>query len=143
MEKLFVSAKVFYQSMPPKWMKTLFDHSTPHIETFRSMFDATDRTPILVGERAAEAGEISAVGEAKRSARFVQLYPVPSADGRIFVNSTRRHDVKIFDLSGRQVAVFRRKSGNYELKLEGSGVFLMQFLGQGGVVQVEKVFVGN
>lgn len=139
-EGIFVSAKVFYQSTPPKWMKEMFDESTPEIESFRSMFDAADRSPVLVRETSGFFSPPVAAGEAWAT-DFIRLYPTPSAEGRIFIESQQLHDVQVFDLKGRQTDAFQRKSGNYELRVKGGGVFLLKFTGQHGQVQVEKVVV--
>lgn len=136
---LHVRARVFYQSTPPKWMKEMFDESTPEIETFRSMFNAADRTPVLVKEAELEVEAYVSATRQLRAEKFIRLYPTPAQDGRIFVQSSQLHDVKIYDLKGRLVSSFRGKSGNYELIIDRKGVFLIQFTGQNGAVVTEKV----
>ena len=136
---LTVSARVFYQSTPPKWMKEMFDESTPEIEAFRSMFDAADRTPVLVKSVSLDVEEW--VNSATESVveKFISLYPVPVKDGRIYVSSTQRHDVKVYDMKGRVLDVMKGKSGNYEIKMKEKGVFFIQFTGKNGTVITEKV----
>jgi hypothetical protein len=137
-EPVYVSARVFYQSTPPKWMQEMFAESTPEIDAFRTMFDTADRTPVLIRE-ASDFFSPPVTAKERPSGHFIRLYPTPSADGRIFVQSTVPHDVKIFGLNGQLVDVLKRKSGNYELRLPGSGVFLLKFEGKNGRVQMEKV----
>ncbi|HYV91912.1 MAG TPA: T9SS type A sorting domain-containing protein [Chitinophagales bacterium] len=43
-----VYAKVFYQSVPPRWVKEMFTYSSAEIDTFKSMYYAADQTPIMV-----------------------------------------------------------------------------------------------
>lgn len=43
-----VSARVLYQSLPPKWMQEMFDESTPEIETFRTMYDNADQSAVVI-----------------------------------------------------------------------------------------------
>ena len=140
-EPVFVSAKVFYQSTPPKWMQEMFAESTPEIDAFRPMFDAADRTPVLIREASAFFSPPVAAKERKPSGNFIRLYPTPSADGQIFIQSTQPHDVKVFGMNGQLLDVFKGKSGSYELQLKKQGVFLLKFEGKNGRGQVEKVVV--
>ncbi len=48
--QISVSAKVWYQSLPPKWMAPIFAFSSPEIDSFRTMFDAADHSPTLIAE---------------------------------------------------------------------------------------------
>jgi hypothetical protein len=56
-----VSARVWYQSLPPKWMAPLFEYSSPEIDLFKSMFDAADRSPVLVAEQTLDSILVSPV----------------------------------------------------------------------------------
>lgn len=138
---LYATAQVFYQSMPPKWMKEMFDHSSTEIDDFRAMFDEADRSPVLV--RAAEAmadAFVSATTAARRQA-FVKLWPNPTSTGRIFVQSSQLHDVQVFAPNGQVVTALKRKSGNYEILMESPGLYLLQFKATDGRVQSEKIVV--
>ncbi|MCY7410180.1 MAG: T9SS type A sorting domain-containing protein, partial [Chitinophagales bacterium] len=42
-----VYAKVFYQAVPPRWVKELFSYSSDDIDAFKSMYNAADRSPVL------------------------------------------------------------------------------------------------
>lgn len=138
---LRVTANVFYQPTPPKWMIEMFNETTPEIETFRSMFAAADRAPVLVRSAEIVVDPIISAVKNQRQTSFVKLYPTLSSNGRLFVESSQVHDVKVFDLKGRPVELLRNKTGNYELGLTGRGVFLVQFRGRDGRVQTEKVVV--
>jgi hypothetical protein len=138
---LRVTANVFYQPTPPKWMIEMFNETTPEIETFRSMFAAADRAPVLVRSAEIVVDPIISGVKNQHQTTFVKLYPTLSSNGRLFVESSQVHDVKVFDLKGRQIELLRNKAGNYELSLTGRGVFLVQFKGRDGRVQTEKVVV--
>ncbi|MBK9017861.1 MAG: hypothetical protein IPM82_29600 [Saprospiraceae bacterium] len=118
---------MFYQPLPPKWMDEMFSETTPEIETFRSMFDAADRMPVLVKASEIMVDPIISSVKSRSQEAFVKLYPTLSTDGRLFVQSSQEHEVRVIDLKGQQVDAMRRKSGNYELNLSGRGVFLVQF----------------
>lgn len=138
---LFVKANVFYQPTPPKWMLEMFGETTPEIETFRPMFAAADRAPVLV--RSAEIMVDPLISGVKNRSRnvFVKIFPNPTSDGRLFVKATAEHDLRIFDLKGRQVDFLRSKKGDYEINLPARGVYLLQFTGRSGQVQTEKIIV--
>ncbi len=139
LEPLIVSARVFYQPTPPKWMKEMFDHHTPEIDKFRSQFAEVDRSPVLMREAVITVDEFVATRDSKPRARFVNLFPTPSSIGRIFVQSTQPHTVEVFDLKGRRLEYFKNKSGQYELKLKGKGVLMLRFTSNTGISQIEKV----
>jgi hypothetical protein len=44
-----VRSKLYYQSVPPKWVDNMFTYSTPEISTFQSMYNSADQSPVLVG----------------------------------------------------------------------------------------------
>ncbi|HHM21908.1 MAG TPA: hypothetical protein ENJ20_07770, partial [Bacteroidetes bacterium] len=85
-----INATVYYQPTPPKWMKEMFDHSTPAIDTFRQMFAAADRSPVPVRSATLLAEAISASGQASSTTSFVRLFPIPSKDGRINIVSNQK-----------------------------------------------------
>jgi hypothetical protein len=82
----------------------------------------------------------SAVGQHQQQA-FVKLYPTLSTNGRISVQSSQQHEVRVYDLHGRQVEFFAKKSGNYELWLREKGVYIVRFKNRQGQVQAERVVV--
>ncbi len=138
---LLVTANVFYQPTPPKWMLEMFSETSPEIETFRPMFAAADRAPVLVRSANIMVDPIISGVKNRSQETFVQIYPNPTSDGRLYVKSIAEHEARVFDLKGRQVAFLRSKTGNYEINLPGSGVFLVKFSGRNGQVQTEKIIV--
>ncbi|MBK8564582.1 MAG: T9SS type A sorting domain-containing protein [Saprospiraceae bacterium] len=140
-EQLQVTANVYYQPLPPKWMDEMFSVMTPEIETFRTMFDAADRAPVLVRSVQMTVDALPSSTKQQPKAPFVKLYPTLSSNGRLFVESSKIHEVQVFDLNGRPVEQLPRKSGNYELWLREKGVYLVRFRSVDGQVQVERVVV--
>lgn len=43
-----VYARVFYQSVPPRWVQDMFTYSSEAIDTFESMYDAADQSPLMI-----------------------------------------------------------------------------------------------
>ena len=105
---LTVSARVWYQSMPPKWMSPMFAYSTPEIDSFRPMFEATDRTPELVASAVLNNVQVSPVSTAvPESYHFVRVVPSVTNDGQLRIDLpavVRLRRISIWSASGRLVA---------------------------------------
>ena len=80
---LTVSAKIWYQSLPPKWMEPMFAFSTPEIDSFRQMFNAADRSPVLIASAVLENVMVSPVSASETWLGQVRVLPTLSADGRV------------------------------------------------------------
>ncbi|MDX1912161.1 MAG: T9SS type A sorting domain-containing protein [Saprospiraceae bacterium] len=102
---LSVSARVWYQSLPPKWMAPLFEYSSPEIDSFKAMFDAADRSPVLVAAQQLDSVYVSSVATKNLSIQGrVQVFPSLSTDGKVWVKAegnvaVRR--IQIWDAAGR------------------------------------------
>ncbi|MCH2197791.1 MAG: T9SS type A sorting domain-containing protein [Flavobacteriales bacterium] len=79
---LIVSAKLWYQAAPPKWMEEMFSFSTPEIETFQALYEEQGAAPVLVDEQ-----EITLTIDNVEEflADQVTIYPNPSTDGIVTV----------------------------------------------------------
>jgi len=105
--RVSVRAKLWYQSLPPKWMAPMFEYSSPEIDAFRLMFDAADRSPVLVAEAALDSVFVSSVS-VKNAYNEVGLdvFPTLSTDGRVNLKArgnTQVGRVQVWDSSGRMV----------------------------------------
>jgi hypothetical protein len=80
-----VFARVFYQTVPPGWLKEMFTYTSAPIDSFRNMYQAADRTPFLIG---ADSLNIASVGSSETALNDgFDIYPNPSTDGRIRISS--------------------------------------------------------
>ena len=81
---LTVAARVWYQSLPPKWMAPMLAESTPEIDSFRQMFTAADRSPVLVASTVLENVWVSPVSaKEEQAAAGIAVHPTLSTDGRV------------------------------------------------------------
>ncbi len=105
--KISVSAKVWYQSLPPKWMAPMFAFSTPEIDSFRVMFDAADHFPTLIAEASLDAVFISPVAIKNiQNKGYVKIFPTLTTDGRVYLQpsgNTLIHQVQAWDATGHLV----------------------------------------
>ncbi len=105
--QLSVSARVWYQSLPPKWMAPMFAVSSPEIDSFRVMFDAADHSPTLIAEAFLDSVFVSPVSIKNiDSEGFVNVFPSLSMDGRVnvrAVGNTEIRRVQVWDSAGKLV----------------------------------------
>ena len=105
--RLSVRARVWYQSLPPKWMAPMFEFSSPEIDSFRVMFDAADHSPTLIAEATLDSVYVSPVSVKNiAQAGLVKIFPSLSQDGRVNVrangNIQIRH-IQVWDSAGKRV----------------------------------------
>ncbi len=82
-----VKSKMYYQSIPPKWVENMFTYSTPEINTFKTMYDGADKKPILVA-----SDSLINVLLPLSTNRFslneqVKVWPTITMDGNIYISS--------------------------------------------------------
>lgn len=98
---LDVSAKVYYQSVPRKWLDEMFAYESEEIDLFRDLFEAADHTPELIA-----AASIDSVWTSVPNAiqtKQLLAYPSPTSDGFITIDvpESDRMQVTMFDVSGK------------------------------------------
>jgi len=104
---LTVTAKVWYQSLPPKWMAPMFAHSSPEIDAFKTMFDAADRSPVLIAEQVLDSVFVSPVSTKNiDKQKFVKIFPTLNLDGKVTVQvvpGVRVQRIQVWDAAGKLV----------------------------------------
>lgn len=77
-----MDVRVWYQSMPPRWVAPMFDIQDSTIQAFQALFEAQGAAPELVAEASVSVPVVSSVSE---QARHGQAFPNPTVDGRVTV----------------------------------------------------------
>ncbi len=135
--ELTVMASVYYQSLPPKWMKEMFEASTPEIDLFKSMFDGADQSPVLIAADTLNNLFVSSVGTAEPDwAAQIQLYPNPSKDQALQIAlplNLKLKTLKVFSVDGRLLQTHQSLPTQLDLP-EQSGIFILQFETDQGVI---------
>lgn len=102
-----VTARVWYQTLPPKWMMPIFALSSPAIDSFKVMFDAADRSPILVAEKTLGPVMVTPLhANTAVAAAAVLVTPTLSPDGRVSVHTAPGvtiHRLQVYDMAGKLV----------------------------------------
>lgn len=100
---LNVSARVYYQSVPRKWLDEMFSYSSTEIDLFENMFNAADQTPVLV-EEILEGPIFQSINEFED--QFISIYPNPVSEPYFNFNSGHYfpvNRVEIYDLQGKLI----------------------------------------
>ncbi|MCB0525731.1 MAG: T9SS type A sorting domain-containing protein [Saprospiraceae bacterium] len=104
---LSVSARVWYQSLPPKWMAPIFEYSGPEIDSFKAMFDNADLAPILVTEQTLADVYVSPVGTVDHGENsLVSISQNVSSNGIIHVMpsaNTQIKEITVWSGNGKMV----------------------------------------
>ena len=77
-----MDVRVWYQSMPPRWVAPMFDIQDSTIQAFQALFEAQGAAPELVAETSVSVPVVSSVSE---QTRHGQAFPNPTVDGRVTV----------------------------------------------------------
>lgn len=126
-EALLIDAKVYYQSVPPKWTEELFEVDDPLVDHFEDMYNSMDHTPILVKEISLEDGIWVGLEEPEVDPSFLV-----TADGRMRFTAPDQGVLRVFDLTGRMLVQSNCPKGVQWHELPGvASVLLIHFESNG------------
>jgi hypothetical protein len=140
-EKLIATAKIYYQTAPPKWMKEMFDEQTAEIDVFREMFLAADRNPVLLKTRSIAVDEIMVgTNQPEVSAENSFLVNNFSNDGIFKIKSSQIHDIVVCNLKGQLIFQKHNQTGDYQINLNvPKGLYLISFYTKSGKTITKKI----
>ena len=128
---LNVYARVFYQSVPPRWVQDMFTYSSEAIDTFESMYHAADHSLMMVAHDSLMNIVLPTLVSnisAERSLRLLNSLDAHSISienkGRLMI-----YDVRIFEMNGilRSLVTINRSIATIPIKLpDPSGVYLIR-----------------
>ncbi len=99
-DDLTVEAKVWYQTVSPKWLEHMFSYSSEEIDRFKSYYNTADKTPVLMGQKEAKSAYTGIRNPEKTS---LQVFPNPTR-GKINIQSpTVLLSVNVFNAAGWMV----------------------------------------
>ena len=139
---IHISVKIFYQSLPPKWMAEIFEDSTPEIETFRAMFDEADQSPVLIASANLDSVFVQSTALADEfDVKFeINIAPNPNLTGVLLLHHDKNVEVqkvKIYSQSGSLLQILDHSLSEIKLPFE-KGFYLLEIQTNKGIV-VEKV----
>ena len=137
------SARVYYQSLPRRWVEPMFEVNTPEIDQFKGYYEEADHSPVLIDEQILEdtyvEGMVSSVSQLPETE--VSVYPNPSWSGRFFLDwpeDQKLMQIELWDATGRKLR-FHQPSDN-EIWIGGKGTFILRITTDQGYA-IRKVLV--
>ncbi len=100
-----ITAKVYYQSIPARWLESMFEYSSDQIDFFGEMYAAADHTPIFIVADTLMSGLVG-VDEVVEEDYSWFVYPNPSRDGKVSIQAEGGisfERVDVYDAAGRLV----------------------------------------
>jgi hypothetical protein len=132
-----IHARLFYQSVPPKWTDEMFSFNSAEIDSFRTMYANADHTPVLVASDSIVSIPLALRNNEKPEG--LKVYPSVTKDGRITVESGSGIQIKQIDVYGTNGQLegsssFRDKKTLYSIQLPAQqSVYFMKILTSAGV----------
>lgn len=100
---LQITARLWYQSSPPKWNEEMFAYSTPEIDLFKELYENQGAAPVLIDEQQINV-TADFIAEAMDGNK-TRIYPNPTSDGRIRVETSRNEPLwetlEIYSINGQ------------------------------------------
>lgn len=130
---------VWYQSLPPSWMEEIFSVSTPEIDSFETMFNAAERTPVPMRSISMEVGPFVGIKESKNE---LQARIYERSAGELMVTSQKQVTVQCFDMTGKLIEERKFNSGNNLWRLNvATGTYLFNITDGSDRRKVQKVIM--
>ena len=139
-----VTARVHYQSVPPKWNAEMFMFTTPEIDSFREMYNTEGADPVMIKEVTA-ASFVQSTGNVNSSKSGFVVFPNPVREGDLITvtSSSFIQRIEIYSLSGKLVHIESAlKNKTVEISTDFSaGGYLMNIITESGENHVQQLIV--
>lgn len=128
-----VTAKVYYQTLPPKFTQEMFSYSSAAIDSFEVMYNAADKSPIYcVGDTIQSLNVI--IGEqALTNSTDWDIFPNPTKNGKVlFSRDLTGSEILVYSIDGELI---RQVSSLFNRTLhlpEEPGVYLIEVRSDAG-----------
>jgi hypothetical protein len=135
-----VTCNIWYQSMPPRWVESMFDYEDDAISEFQSLYEAQGSAAVLVGSVTDQViNLIDDVVEEQTHVAEVSISPNPAVDGFTTLSWKNISDDAIFELydsAGARVEAGKLSSSTGSMQLElpsARGIYLVKVHHAGGI----------
>lgn len=136
---LNIVVNIWYQSMPPRWVNSMFDYESPEIDLFQSLFEDHGSAPILVASVSEQISIENSIIDVDKH-MYVSVYPNPSFDGNTTLSWRGLGSNSVYEIynsagARMDAGSLRGRSGSTELKLPvASGMYLVKIHHEDGVI---------
>lgn len=96
-----IHARLFYQAVPPRFLDELFTYNSAEIDSFRTMFDNADQSPILIAADSIVNIPLSA--PQPQIEDLVKVFPTISLNGKVIIetrNGLSVYQIDIYNNAG-------------------------------------------
>lgn len=127
-----ILAKVYYQTVPPEWLQEMFAISSQPINDFKAMYNAADKTPVLVGSDSLVNLAIGLVGQSKEL--DFKVSPTVTSDGWVTINGAEVNKIQliqVYNVAGQMLMNFRPQQSEHNLLLhlpDTKGVYFISIM---------------
>ncbi|MFK7757252.1 MAG: T9SS type A sorting domain-containing protein [Flavobacteriales bacterium] len=92
-----VTARVYYQSVPPKWNEEMFMFTTPEIDAFRDMYDEEGADPVLIAEESVSTF-VQSTEDISTKESAVVIFPNPVREGEGLTVSAEHRSITVIEI---------------------------------------------
>lgn len=119
-----ITATVWYQSVPPRSVADMFTQTSPEIDSFKDMYLAADKAPVLV-QTTTHTDMTVGVDDLRELG--VHVFPNPVTNGVLQISGLdgRITGIEVYDAGGRKVAERRGSGRQWSLLLPGKGTYVV------------------
>ncbi len=138
-----VTARVYYQSVPPKWNEEMFAFTTPEIDSFRDMYNEEGADPVVM-EEATTTVFVQTTDELEIQSRLT-IYPNPVIEKGAFTIESEAtiSTVEIYSANGKLV-YFSDQTRSSRMKINESfppGIYLINITDASDKQTLKKLIV--
>lgn len=136
---LNVSARIYYQSVPRKWLDEMFSYSSTEIDLFENLYNAADHTPVLVAQ-VLSGPLFQSIHELNSSSILIFPNPASLEFSISTSNHSPFHKIEIFDIHGKLVSTqLNFGFGQKFICPENSGTYFIRIIGNEGIITKKLV----
>jgi hypothetical protein len=127
------TARIIYQTLPPKFVAEMFTLNSAPIDTFRNMFNAADKTPVIANaDSLMNLQLVTYTGKQLNKKDDIKVFPSITNDGRVNLNAYGQMEIKqvdVFNSSGKivlnKISTTGSKTENIVLP-DAAGVYIIR-----------------
>lgn len=125
-----VITRIYYQSVPPEWLQEMFSYSSQPIDDFKAMYNAADKTPVLVASDSLVNLHVG-MKIAQDKEYDLKASPTVSADGWVTIHGTDVSKIKFLQMhnvAGQLLKSLKPEQADNSLLLrlpETKGIYLI------------------
>ncbi|MFT5185311.1 MAG: hypothetical protein ACI84C_002454, partial [Flavobacteriales bacterium] len=138
-----VTANLWYQSLPPRWMEEIFNESTPEIDAFEDMYDNADKSPILIDSDDFELEASVDLEESHQILSAFNLVNNVSCDGCFSCEVHEAGIVRVFSIEGKLISTQQVLAGKLRFNVNATGYIVVDFEDTNGQHFSTKALIVN